>query len=32
VPRDPRFELDIPRFIDDPATRQAILDQFHANP
>jgi hypothetical protein len=25
---DTRFELDIPRFIDDPATRQAILDLF----
>lgn len=25
---DSRFELDIPRFIDDPATRQAILELF----
>jgi len=27
---DPRFELDISRFIDDRAVRQAILDAFHA--
>jgi hypothetical protein len=27
---DPRFELDISRFIDDRAVRQAILDGFHA--
>ena len=27
---DPRFELDISRFIDDRAVRQRILDAFHA--
>lgn len=27
---DPRFELDIPRFIDDRATAQALLDLFRA--
>jgi hypothetical protein len=27
---DPRFELDITRFIDDARVRQAILDAFHA--
>lgn len=26
---DPRFELDVPRFIDDEAVRQQLLDLFH---
>ncbi len=26
---DPRFELDITRFIEDPTVRQEILDAFH---
>jgi hypothetical protein len=28
---DDRFELDVSRFIDDPAVRQRILDVFHAS-
>jgi hypothetical protein len=28
---DPRFELDIPRFIDDPTVRQQLLDLFRAS-
>ena len=28
---DPRFELDVGRFIDDPAARRALLDLFRAS-
>jgi hypothetical protein len=28
---DPRFEADIPRFIDDRAAAQALVDLFHAS-